>query len=208
MLALAIDLLRHISLVYISQDVSDFGLPSEDFKDELPGFKGIVLIDEIDVYLHPTWQREIALWLKHHFPRVQFIVATHSSFIPQIADDNGLFTLRHALGTDAVQVEQEETSVQGWRADRILSILFDTPSMYDPETEQRLREYGRLKILDQVGRLSDDQAARFAELRQWVERYLAPSGDTREEMQYYRDSHRRVQELSKLFREQNLNDKD
>jgi hypothetical protein len=151
MLALAIDLIRLLCVVPMEDTAFLFHTNSA----WLHHVSAVVLIDEIDVHLHPTWQREIGLWLKQHFPRVQFIVATHSPFIPQIADDNGLFTLRHARGTDAVEIEQEETSVQGWRADQILSILFDTSSMYDPETEQRLREYGQLKILDQMGRLSD-----------------------------------------------------
>lgn len=39
---------------------------------------GIVLIDEIDMHLHPSWQRKILASLKKVFPRIQFIVTTHS----------------------------------------------------------------------------------------------------------------------------------
>ena len=42
---------------------------------------GVVLIDELDVHLHPKWQRQIAADLKRAFPAVQFIVTTHS---PQV----------------------------------------------------------------------------------------------------------------------------
>jgi predicted ATP-binding protein involved in virulence len=52
-----------------------------------------VLIDEIDAHLHPEWQREIGFWLKRHFPKVQFLVTTHSPIILQAADPNGLFVL-------------------------------------------------------------------------------------------------------------------
>ncbi|WP_036816021.1 AAA family ATPase [Photobacterium sanctipauli] len=44
---------------------------------------GIVLIDEIDLHLHPKWQREIVNSLRSAFPKVQFIVSTHSPFIIQ-----------------------------------------------------------------------------------------------------------------------------
>jgi predicted ATP-binding protein involved in virulence len=42
---------------------------------------GIVLIDELDIHLHPQWQRQIANGLKAAFPNIQFITASHS---PQI----------------------------------------------------------------------------------------------------------------------------
>jgi predicted ATP-binding protein involved in virulence len=45
--------------------------------------EGIVLIDEIDMHLHPKWQRHIVEDLKRTFPKIQFIVTTHSPFIVQ-----------------------------------------------------------------------------------------------------------------------------
>ncbi len=45
--------------------------------------KGIVLIDEIDMHLHPNWQKRIVNDLKKTFPKIQFIVTTHSPFIVQ-----------------------------------------------------------------------------------------------------------------------------
>ncbi len=54
---------------------------------------GVVLIDEIDVHLHVSWQRRIGFWLKEHFPNIQFIVTTHSPFICQAVDPGGLVRL-------------------------------------------------------------------------------------------------------------------
>lgn len=54
---------------------------------------GVVLIDEIEAHLHPRWQSEIPEWLKAHFPRLQFIVSTHSALVAQAADPNGVFVL-------------------------------------------------------------------------------------------------------------------
>jgi predicted ATP-binding protein involved in virulence len=45
--------------------------------------EGIVLIDEIDMHLHPKWQRHIVSDLKKTFPKIQFIATTHSPFIVQ-----------------------------------------------------------------------------------------------------------------------------
>lgn len=50
---------------------SDDGLPPHEME-------GLVLIDEIDLYLHPAWQRTLIRALKATFPRLQFVVSTHS----------------------------------------------------------------------------------------------------------------------------------
>lgn len=79
-LSLALDLLRHLAL--------EFG-PDKVFAAESPAtvpLTGIVLIDEPDTHLHPTWQQRIGGWFKRTFPNVQFIVATHSAFVCQSAD--------------------------------------------------------------------------------------------------------------------------
>jgi predicted ATP-binding protein involved in virulence len=45
--------------------------------------QGVVLIDELDIHLHPSWQRRVVETLRSSFPRVQFIATTHSPFIIQ-----------------------------------------------------------------------------------------------------------------------------
>lgn len=58
---------------------------------------GIVLIDEVDLSLHPTWQKRIMGILKEQFPRIQFICATHSPFIIQSLEEGELITLDQPL---------------------------------------------------------------------------------------------------------------
>lgn len=52
--------------------------------------KGIVLVDEIDLHLHPKWQRVIISKLRKIFPQVQFIFTTHSPTIIQGASDDAI----------------------------------------------------------------------------------------------------------------------
>ncbi len=52
-------------------------------KDATAKTPGIVLIDEIDLHLHPRWQRRVVEDLRRTFPRMQFIATTHSPFIIQ-----------------------------------------------------------------------------------------------------------------------------
>lgn len=62
----------------------------EDFKI----ITGIVLIDEIDMHLHPVWQWRIVDALHEVFPKVQFILATHSPIIVSSAKDAHLISLQ------------------------------------------------------------------------------------------------------------------
>ncbi|SHI83418.1 Predicted ATP-binding protein involved in virulence [Anaerovibrio lipolyticus DSM 3074] len=62
-------------------------------EDVLKQTPGIVIIDELDLSLHPTWQRRIVGILKTLFPKVQFICATHSPFIIQSLDEGELRVL-------------------------------------------------------------------------------------------------------------------
>ena len=61
---------------------------------------GVVLIDEVDLSLHPTWQKRIMGILKDQFPRIQFICATHSPFIIQSLEEGELITLDQPLDSE------------------------------------------------------------------------------------------------------------
>lgn len=54
---------------------------------------GIVMIDEIDLFLHPHWQQHVLQDLQNAFPRMQFIVTTHSPFIVQSVDSQNVIAL-------------------------------------------------------------------------------------------------------------------
>lgn len=62
-------------------------------KDTLKRTPGVVVIDELDLSLHPTWQRRIVRILKELFPKIQFICATHSPFIIQSLEPGELIAL-------------------------------------------------------------------------------------------------------------------
>ena len=54
---------------------------------------GVVLIDELDLHLHPNWQRRIVSNLTSLFPKLQFVATTHSPFIVKSLDRLGLVNL-------------------------------------------------------------------------------------------------------------------
>ena len=62
-------------------------------KDAVKKTPGIIMIDEVDLYLHPHWQKHILSDLQNAFPMLQFIVTTHSPFIVQSVDTRNIITL-------------------------------------------------------------------------------------------------------------------
>ena len=55
--------------------------------------EGVALIDELDLHLHPNWQRVVIRNLTSLFPNMQFVATTHSPFIVQSLDGQGLVNL-------------------------------------------------------------------------------------------------------------------
>ncbi len=82
----------------------------------------IVLIDELDLHLHPEWQRKIIKFLSEQFPKTQFIATTHSPLIVQSADNINLILLEKE--EDHVIIKQPDlTTYKGWTIDEILEEL-------------------------------------------------------------------------------------
>lgn len=79
----------------------------------------VVLVDEIDLHLHPKWQRDIISFLSAAFPNVQFIVTTHSPLVIQSMSNVNLYVL-HREG-DHVEIEKSPYSnFSGWTVEEIL----------------------------------------------------------------------------------------
>jgi energy-coupling factor transporter ATP-binding protein EcfA2 len=57
------------------------------------GVPGVVLIDEIDAHLHPTWQTRIGQWFTKYFPNIQFIVTTHSPLVCRACETGSIWRL-------------------------------------------------------------------------------------------------------------------
>ena len=75
--------------------------------------EAVILIDELDLHLHPKWQKEIVADLKRTFPNSQFIVSTHSPFIVQSLDADELFDIK------IMQYAEEEGNYRGWSIEAI-----------------------------------------------------------------------------------------
>ncbi len=137
----------------------------------------VVLIDEIDLHLHPKWQRTIMSYLSERFVNTQFIVTAHSPLIVQAAENANIAVLKRE--GDQVVIHQQPQDVKGWRIDQLLtSDLFDLPSARSPHYEALLER--RRQILSKAELTKDDQA----ELKQLEEEIGdLPTAETAEDIE-------------------------
>lgn len=81
--------------------------------------EAVVLIDEIDLHLHPQWQRDVIAVISKIFPQIQFIVTTHSPLVIQSLEEVNLYTL--VRDGDKVNVKKaDRTNYSGWTVEEIL----------------------------------------------------------------------------------------
>lgn len=138
----------------------------------------IVLVDEIDLHLHPKWQRKIFDYLSDKFPQTQFIVTAHSPLVVQSAPKDANIVVLKRDG-DHVVIDNDVKSVRNWRLDQILSSdLFGIESARDPETEKWLQE--RTTLLQKKS-LNADEKARLDDLNNKAANL--PTADTPEDIE-------------------------
>lgn len=126
-------------------------------------FDGVILIDEIDMHLHPTWQAALVKSLKTVFPCAQFIVTTHSPSVLQSLEKDEIIPLGidENNNTFIKELNLGEYGLQGWTLEEILKYVMDMPettsvlyretlkkfdeAMNNEDKESILREYNLLK---------------------------------------------------------------
>ncbi|ATB28393.1 hypothetical protein MEBOL_001840 [Melittangium boletus DSM 14713] len=176
-LSMTFELIRQLAKTYGPQRLF---APNDPTKVIVPG---VVLIDEIDAHLHPTWQRRVGLWFRDHFPNIQFIVTTHSPLICQAATIGSIFRLPKPGS------EEQAGMVTGIARDRLLygNVLdaYSTGAFGDVPTRspESLEKLERLAILNQkelAEGLSDTERAEQQQLRAQLPTAASalPSADT------------------------------
>lgn len=90
---------------------------------------GIVLIDEIELHMHPTWQRKIIPTLRKTFPNIQFIFTTHSpQILSQIDEEMKVFSSINDIEKHSI-IFTEHQPLNGWDVNDILGNFMNTPEI-------------------------------------------------------------------------------
>lgn len=98
-------------------------------------FDGIILIDEVEIHLHPEWQEQITKILQNTFPNAQFIITTHSPHVIQTAEPNQIMALQLTEEGYVTLRNDLHTSKYGFKGWTVEEILYDVMGMKTLRTE-------------------------------------------------------------------------
>lgn len=127
--------------------------------------EGLVLIDEIDLHLHPSWQVTLIPALKRVFPKIQFIATTHSPMILPALDQDEVWILDQDT-EGSVSVKPAPRSPALLTGSELLASFFEIRKLYPNDLGERLRQYGNLAT-DPTR--SDDEDEKLSRLRKGLE---------------------------------------
>jgi len=99
-------------------------------KDAIRESRGIVLIDELDMHIHPKWQQHVVKDLKNAFPNIQFIATTHSEYIVQSLESDELINLDRL----------SDVSPNELRIDEVATEIMGVESAYSLENQEKHRQ--------------------------------------------------------------------
>ena len=161
-LAVALDLTRRL------------GEANPGLQDPATEAGAVVLIDEIELHLHPKWQRQIARKLAETFPRCQFIATTHSPQVIgevehdriQILTEDGAFPATHSFGVDSSRVLEEIMEADP-RTREVLDLLARIKGEIDRDAFGRARR-SLDELIDKVGG-DDPEVIRIHTLLEFLE---------------------------------------
>jgi predicted ATP-binding protein involved in virulence len=140
---------------------------------------GIVLIDEVDLHLHPVWQRELMDNLSAHFPNIQFIATAHSPLMAQAAVGSNFAVLRFDEEQTCVIINNEPTNIEGWRVDQILtSELFDLKSARGAKYDRLLAQR---ELMLRKKHLSSEEKQQLSNVTEQLA--AMPTGETPSEIE-------------------------
>lgn len=143
-----------------------------EFAEDWARKPAILLIDEIENHLHPTWQRRVIPALRKHFPGLQIFATTHSPFVVAGLKRGQV----HLLQRDAdgvVTASTNERDVIGWTADEILRTMMGVEEPTDQLTVERAERLRQLRGKDD---LTVEEEEELNELRRQVNEDLVAKG--------------------------------
>ena len=126
--------------------------------------QGIVMVDEVDLHIHPEWQMQLLPRLARYLPKIQFIVTSHSPLLVGSLEWRNVIVARQRKDGSSV-LEQVEVGISKMDADQIL-----LTELFGLETTRSGPQARRIRELIERTRAGDGDAARelMAELSETV----------------------------------------
>lgn len=163
-LSLTFELIRQLVRVYGSESVFK-NIKKSEMSIDLPG---VVLIDEIDAHLHPTWQTRIGQWFLKYFPKLQFVVTTHSPLVCRASENGSIWRLA-APGSDEKSGEitglDRERLIYGNVLDAYGTEAFGENVSISEEANEMLNRLSELNVKSMMGLIDKEETEELQNLR-------------------------------------------
>jgi len=156
----------------IHQLVRTYGI-DETFKEIFDGkmhikVPGVVIIDEIDAHLHPTWQTKIGEWFTKYFPAIQFIVTTHSPLICRASEKGTIWRLP-APGSNVpcgeITGEIRNRLISGNILDAYGTEVFGQDISISESSDKKLNALAELNVKSLLGKITDKEENKRRKLK-------------------------------------------
>ncbi len=162
-----------------------------DYPEDLEDKPGILIVDEIDAHLHPSWQRRIIPALLNNFPNLQLFCSTHSPLMLSGLKEGQLQLLkRDANGK--ITASSNWQDMVGWSAEEILRSVLEVRDTMDLTTASEIDRMGELSIKE---KLTESEQSELAALRQRVGEVL-PGGPASYHAEFF------LKYIKKIYSEQ------
>lgn len=164
-LSMTIDIIRFLVETYGTEKVFP------DRKQEVISLPGVVLIDEIDAHLHPTWQTRIGQWFTKYFPNIQFIVTTHSPLVCRACEKGSIWRLAApGSGNESGEITgtYKKRLVYGNILDAYGTEVFGEDVSISEESDKKLNRLTELNRKSIEGETSDAEERELSELKSFL----------------------------------------
>ncbi len=168
--------------------------------------RGLLLIDELDLHLHPVWQRQLVTFLRTTLPNFQFVTTTHSPLTVHQAGEGELFLLRRPEESAPARLSQFEGAPNKFMLHQLIqSPIFGLDTLDSPQTAKVRRELRVLKGLPASDRASiaksvditpGNTASKLAAQIRARERELADVADWRDVPKYLEPTNKLLERIA------------
>jgi predicted ATP-binding protein involved in virulence len=163
-LSMTFEIIRQMILQY----GSDLVFESIRKGDMFINLSGVVLIDEIDAHLHPTWQTKIGEWFLKYFPKIQFIVTTHSPLICRAAEHGTIWKLSSSDNGNVINQIigiDKDRLVFGNVLDAFETDAFGEDVSRSEVSQKKLEKLAQLNMLKTLGKLDKSKEQELQDLK-------------------------------------------
>jgi adenylate kinase family enzyme len=163
-LSLAFELIRQLIRVYGQTEVFKSFEITQTI--EVPG---VVLIDEVDAHLHPTWQTRIGEWFTQYFPNIQFIVTTHSPLVCRACEKGSIWRLAapgSEMKSEEISGTDKQKLINGNILDAYGTEAFGSNVVRSDKSDEMLTRLGELNIKSALGKTTETENEERLNLQQ------------------------------------------